>query len=108
MGDHQGMNDAQARASTASPPKPRLALTIGVVGHRPNRLPEAAKVSLAVYNILGARVAQLVDNASQAAGQYTVTWNGTDGTGAGLASGVYLYQLRTENSVITKSMILLK
>ncbi len=76
--------------------------------HISYRLPEAAKVSLSVYNILGARVAQLVDNVSQTAGRYTVTWNGTDGGGAGVASGVYLYQLRTENSVITKSMILLK
>jgi hypothetical protein len=30
-----------------SPPKPRLALTIGIIGHRPNRLPGAARDKVA-------------------------------------------------------------
>jgi len=30
-----------------TPPKPRLALTIGIIGHRPNRLPEAARDKVA-------------------------------------------------------------
>src|SRR5437762_1785301 len=28
------------------PPKPRLALAIGVIGHRPNRLPESGRVAV--------------------------------------------------------------
>jgi hypothetical protein len=37
-----------------TPPKPRLALAIGIIGHRPNRLPEAArdKVQADVANVL--------------------------------------------------------
>jgi hypothetical protein len=31
----------------ASPPKPRLTLTVGVIGHRPNRLPSEARVRVA-------------------------------------------------------------
>ncbi|HUF09933.1 MAG TPA: FlgD immunoglobulin-like domain containing protein [Rhodothermales bacterium] len=71
-------------------------------------LPEAARVTVAVYNVLGALVTRLVDDAAQPAGVYRVTWNGTDAGGAKVASGVYLYQLRAENTVVTKSMVLLK
>jgi len=37
-----------------TPPKPRLALSIGIIGHRPNRLPEAARVKVQadVVNLL--------------------------------------------------------
>jgi flagellar hook assembly protein FlgD len=53
-------------------------------------------------------VTRLVDVAAQPAGVYRVAWNGTDAGGAKVASGVYLYQLRAENTVVTKSMVLLK
>lgn len=37
-----------------TPPKPRLSLAVGIIGHRPNRLPEAArdKVATDVANVL--------------------------------------------------------
>ena len=31
---------------TIKPARPRLALSIGVIGHRPNRLPEAARAAV--------------------------------------------------------------
>lgn len=65
-------------------------------------LAKAGKVSLTVYNMLGQEVATLV-NGNQTANTYTVDFNGSN-----LASGVYMYQLKTENNVITKKMVLLK
>lgn len=47
-------------------------------------LPEPAKVSLIVYDIVGRKVAELV-NEEKAAGYHSITWNA-----AGVASGVYL------------------
>ncbi|MBI5402880.1 MAG: T9SS type A sorting domain-containing protein [Ignavibacteriae bacterium] len=58
--------------------------------------------TLKIYNILGKEVSVLV-NENLKAGVYEVTFNGS-----ALASGVYFYQLRTNNFSQTKKFILLK
>ncbi len=50
-------------------------------------LPEAARVDLAVYDLSGRRVADLI-NGSQSAGMHTVIFDGS-----GLPSGVYMVRL---------------
>ena len=65
-------------------------------------IPQASNVRLAVYNILGQQVAELV-NDFKSAGSYNVSWNAED-----LSSGLYLYRLETGNQIITKKMTLLK
>ncbi len=44
----------------------------------------------------------------QAAGYYRVTWDGTDGAGAPVASGVYVYRLHVGAFHQVRKMILLK
>ena len=70
-------------------------------------LPEAGNVQLEVFNMLGQRVASLVSGV-QPAGNWTVSWNGTDDAGKHLTTGVYIYRLSTSKSVLTRKMILLK
>ena len=65
------------------------------------------KVTLSVYNILGAKVARLVDD-ELAAGNYSVYWDGTDELGKPVASGVYFYQLTTPQAGQTRKMVLVK
>ncbi len=66
-------------------------------------LPEnAANVKLSIYNALGQKVAELV-NTSLAAGKYSYQWNA-----ANAATGVYIYELRTEKFASIKKMMLLK
>jgi len=65
-------------------------------------LPEASRVTLNVYNIIGQQVASLV-NGNVEAGFHSVIFNGSD-----LPSGTYLYRLQIYNFVQTKKMILLK
>ncbi len=66
-------------------------------------LPVDSKVVLEVYNTLGEKVAELV-NKNMAAGYHQVQLNGS-----GLASGVYIYRIRTGNGIIfTKKLMLLK
>ncbi len=52
-------------------------------------LPEAAHVSLGIFDILGRQVAELVNGPCDA-GFHTVVWNGRSGAGGPVATGVYL------------------
>ncbi len=52
-----------------------------------------SNVTLTIYNVLGQKVATLV-NAVQNMGVQSVPWNATSGDGYALPSGVYFYQLR--------------
>jgi len=65
-------------------------------------LPEATKVSLEVYNLLGRKVMELV-NGQQPAGYHTATFDASQ-----LSSGVYLYKLTTPGFSQTKKMLLIK
>ncbi|MDZ7723081.1 MAG: right-handed parallel beta-helix repeat-containing protein [candidate division KSB1 bacterium] len=72
------------------------------------QLPEAAHVTLKVYDLRGREIATLVD-AEKDAGFREIRWNGRDALGQSAASGVYFYHLRT-SSGYTKSckMVLIK
>jgi hypothetical protein len=70
-------------------------------------LPASAQASLEVFNVLGQKVTTLA-NGKLDAGYHTVNWDGTDRHGAKLASGVYIYQLRTMNKTLTKRITILR
>lgn len=57
------------------------------------QLPIATRVSLRIYNIAGQLVRKLVDK-QQGAGDFSVHWDGKDGEGRPLQSGLYLYQMQ--------------
>lgn len=65
-------------------------------------LPEPAEVRLEVYNLLGERVATLVD-ARQEAGRHQVSFNA-----ASLSSGVYLYRLHAGDFAQTRKLTLIR
>jgi hypothetical protein len=66
------------------------------------QVPSQADVSLVVYDLLGQKVATLV-NEPRAAGTYEVTFNASN-----IPSGVYLYRLTVNGRSANKTMILLK
>jgi len=70
-------------------------------------LPEATAVKLEIYNILGQRVATLVDS-KHPAGAYSARWDGKDISGGRVSSGVYIYRLQTDRFVESKKMLLLR
>jgi len=70
-------------------------------------LPEATTVKLEIYNILGQRVATLVDS-KHPAGTYSARWDGKDISGGRVSSGVYIYRLQTGQFVESKKMLLLR
>jgi len=65
-------------------------------------IPTTSNVSLKVFNILGKEVATII-NETKIAGNYSVKFNA-----GGLSSGIYFYQLTTENFTATKKFTLLK
>jgi len=71
-------------------------------------LPEADQVNLYVYDVLGRKVATLIDNRTLTAGEKVVSWNGTDDRGARLSSGVYFYTIKSDKYTATRKMILMK
>jgi len=70
-------------------------------------MPAAGDVHLAVYNVLGQQVKELV-NSSMDAGMHDVIWDGKDNNGSTVASGIYFYKLNIGSFVDTKKMVLLK
>jgi hypothetical protein len=64
-------------------------------------------ITLKVYNILGQLVRILVDG-GRSPGNYAVAWDGKDDKGKEVSSGIYFFQLDTENYQKTKKMTLLK
>ena len=65
-------------------------------------IPATSNVSLKVFNILGKEVATIV-NETKSAGNYSINFNAS-----GLSSGVYFYQLTTDNFTSTKKFTLMK
>ncbi len=64
--------------------------------------PSSGYATLKIYNAIGEEVTVLLDKELNI-GTYELEWNA-----AGLPSGMYFYQLKTEGFVETKKMILLK
>jgi hypothetical protein len=66
-------------------------------------LPEDVNdVRLTIYDVIGQKVAELV-NGKLDAGKYKYTWNASNA-----ATGMYIYELRTEKFVSVKKMLLMK
>jgi len=66
-------------------------------------LPEdVSNVKLTIYNAIGEKVTDLV-NSSLKAGKYSYQWNARN-----VATGMYIYELRTDKFVSVKKMLLLK
>jgi len=70
-------------------------------------LAESEYVQLNIFNISGQLINQLV-NQNMQAGFHKVVWSGQDTQGSQVASGVYIYQIRSGSYIVNKKMILMK
>jgi hypothetical protein len=71
------------------------------------KVPHNGQVTLNIYNMLGQRIRTLL-NETRPAGSYKILWDGRDDFGRVVATGVYMYQLRGDNALITKKMTFIK
>ena len=81
-------------------PKTRVRYSVPTQSGRDGQMPGISEVRLVVYDLLGREVATLV-NETQQAGKYEVAFDG-----AGLASGIYVYQITAGSFVQARKMLL--
>jgi len=70
-------------------------------------LQKSSRVSISVYNILGQRIRDVIDD-DLPAGNHQVSWDGRDNYGAMVATGIYFYHIEADDLVETKKMMLVK
>ncbi len=70
-------------------------------------LSQPGQVTVEIYNLLGQRV-KVVAQRKFRSGTHTVYWDGKDEKGKEVSSGIYFYRVKTEESVQTRKMVLLK
>jgi len=70
-------------------------------------IPEAVRTTVSIYDISG-RLVEVLHDGTQQPGWHSVTWNGGDHKNTIYPSGVYLCELKTEDSKIVEKLILLK
>jgi len=91
-----------------NPFNPSTKIKFDVAQHTPYPLSRGENVTLKIFDILGKEITTLVNEQLQP-GTYEVTFDAHQpGLGSNLPSGVYFYQLRTDNFIQTKKLILLK
>ncbi|MFH1680659.1 MAG: FlgD immunoglobulin-like domain containing protein [Candidatus Eisenbacteria bacterium] len=102
---------------TAVAAAPSPAARAVLLGNRPNpfnpetaiffRLSDPGRVTLDVLNTAGRRVARLLD-AERGRGLHSVSWNGLDGRGAPVSSGVYFARMTADRYGETRKMLLVR
>ncbi len=71
-------------------------------------LAREGRVKLQVFDVAGRLVKTLVDGKLPGGRALHATWSGLDERGARVPSGVYFYQLVTDDFTATKKMVVLK
>lgn len=70
-------------------------------------VPTHSKVNISIFNILGQKIATLVDG-EYSAGYYSVDWDSRGDDGSEVASGIYFYKLEANNYTDTKKLMLIR
>lgn len=65
------------------------------------------EVELTLYNLRGQKIRTLVHE-TQRAGFHSIAWDGRDASGTSVASGVYVYRLRSAGSVQSRKLVLVR
>jgi hypothetical protein len=70
-------------------------------------LPEAERVKLSVYSLDGKHICTLLDE-DFTVGVHEITWDGRDGQGRLLSSGVYFYRLTAGTYTESRQMVMIR
>ncbi|MFH1219361.1 MAG: FlgD immunoglobulin-like domain containing protein [Candidatus Eisenbacteria bacterium] len=70
-------------------------------------LPKACHVKVAIQDVCGRQVRELIDEA-RSAGSYPVQWDGRDGLGAGAPQGIYFIRVEAGQDVATGKVVIVR
>jgi hypothetical protein len=70
-------------------------------------LPRDEYIEIRIYNLIGAEIANLVQG-TRKAGTHEIRWDGKNMHGQDVASGIYLYKMKTNLKIFTRKMLLLR
>ena len=106
------LNDEEFALDSGNTPRPQLSMRIAPNPFNPMteirfNLPLSGAVDLRVFDARGLLVTTLLSEV-MAAGEYVVVWNGTDGRGRAVASGVYFSKLETDAGDLLEKMMLVR
>lgn len=71
------------------------------------QIPSSGQVKISIYDIQG-RLIRTLDHSYQLGGNHKIIWNGKDGSGRHVASGVYFCQVLFKGSMLIKKLLMLK
>ena len=71
-------------------------------------LPYSSKVELAIYNIKGEKVSIIYEGTVEAEIENTFIWNGQNTIGKSMPTGLYIFQLKTQEDKYYRKMNLIK
>ena len=92
--DSSGVNNNLLKQNYPNPFNPTTTISFN--------LPRRSYVELNIYNVLGVKLVTLIKGV-KSAGSYSVQFNASD-----YPSGLYIYELQTDNYKQTKKMIYMK
>jgi hypothetical protein len=69
-------------------------------------IPKGERISLSIYNILGARVKTIIANSILEGGHYLYDWRARDERGRRVSSGIYFARLEYGKRVVMKPIII--
>jgi hypothetical protein len=95
-----GVGDPPARGAPTLSPWPNPARGEATLSFS---VPEACRVTLALYSIDGRRVRTLVEG-PYGAGAHTAVWNGRDDSGNRVAPGLYFARMSTDRGVLERKL----
>lgn len=70
----------------------------------PFKINRSTDVKVTIYNLMGQKVCCLLNDHLQA-GEYKVSWNAENENGKAVTAGVYTYELKTENGIYLKKLM---
>jgi len=71
------------------------------------QLPKTGNVEIKIFSVNG-QLVKTLESTHQSSGTHTVVWDGKNNSGKSVASGLYVYQVAFENSVLAKKMLFIK
>ena len=102
--DARTSQDATPATYVLSPPYPNpFNPTVTI----PFGLPVQGRVKLAVYNVIGQKVATLVDE-TKPAGYHRIVWNGCNDFGVAVSSGIYFARMDAKEFTKTQKIAMIK